>query len=235
MTFLRWSAFAMLLGVSVFGCSQSAPPPAPQERNWQGQVSDVLAGKSDEIHIQYETITDAHLAEAPLLTQLVALTLEQSEVTDQGVRRLADLPNLQRLKIRGGAIGDDGVKHLSRLTELRSVNLPQGSFTDQGLASLAQLPHLEQLRFGSSKVTDEGLKHIANMKNLRFLHLIHAPITDAGLQHLHGMTQLESFYLDGGQATEQGLGDLLKALPGLHIHLDQRHLDNDPHRHDHAH
>ena len=48
------------------------------------------------------------------------------------------------------------------------------------------------------------------------------------------MEYLESFYVDGGSTTDAGLSELLEALPGLHIHLDQRHLDNDPRAHDHS-
>ncbi len=98
---------------------------------------------------------------------------------------------------------------------------------------LAALPHLELLRLGSPQITDAGLECLARFKRLRFLHLIDVPVTDAGLDHLHGLEQLESLYLDGSQATDEGILRLLAALPKLHFHRDQQHLDRDPKRHEH--
>ncbi len=74
---------------------------------------------------------------------------------------------------------------------------------------------------------------LGRFKRLRALHLIDVPITDAGLDQLHGLAQLESFYLDGSQATDDGILRLLEALPNLHFHRDQQHLDRDPNRHEH--
>lgn len=71
------------------------------------------------------------------------------------------------------------------------------------------------------------------MKSVRFLHLIGVPITDEGLRVLETMTQLESFYIDDGLVTDGGIERLWKAIPALHIHINQEHSDRDPNRHSH--
>ena len=77
------------------------------------------------------------------------------------------------------------------------------------------------------------MKHIANMRQLRFLHLIHVPITDAGLVSLYDMSWLESFYVDQTHVTDEGLSELKKALPNIHMHVNDNHLTNDDSGHEH--
>jgi thiol-disulfide isomerase/thioredoxin len=209
--------------------------PGGAEKPWAEQVADVREGRSEKIEIATPVITDADLAQLEGFRGLKTLSIERSSISDEGFQTLASLANLESLKIRGAEVTDAGVQRLDALANLRVVNLPQARFTNAGLASLSKLPNLELLRFGSPHVTDEGLKQVAAIESLRFLHLIHVPVSDAGLKHLYGMQTLESFYIDGGKVTDEGLSELLKALPGLHIHLDQQHLDNDPHAHNHKH
>ena len=119
-------------------------------------------------------------------------------------------------------------------TPLR-INFSHSDVTDQGLARLCELDGLEQLRLSSPRITDAGLEPLAALKHLRFLHLIDMPITDAGLDHLHALNGLESLYLDGTQVTDEGLARLIKALPGVHLHIDDHHHPLDPHAADHVH
>jgi hypothetical protein len=180
---------------------------------------------SDRVVWEYATNDDlVRLNEYGAVRELV---IEDSNITDEGLVHLQQFHELEQLKIRGAAITDVGLSYICALPNLRYLNLPQANFTDAGLAKLAKLPHLELLRFGSPQVTNEGLATCAAMPNLRFLHLINVPVTDDGLDRLHQIKQLQSLYLDGTKVTELGLGRLLNALPGLHIHIDQRHLDRD--------
>jgi len=180
----------------------------------------------DRVVWEYATNDDLkRLSEYGVVRELV---IEDSNITDEGLVHLQKFHELEQLKIRGAAITDVGLTSICALPNLRYLNLPQANFTDTGLTKLAALPHLELLRFGSPRVTNEGLATCAAMPHLKFLHLINVPVTDDGLDRLHQIKQLQSLYLDGSRVTESGLGRLLDALPDLHIHIDQRHLDRDP-------
>ena len=76
---------------------------------------------------------------------------------------------------------------------------------------------------------------VAELGELRFLHLLDMPITDAGLDRLHGLARLESLYLDRTKVTDEGLARLIKALPGVHLHIDEHHHPLDPHAAEHNH
>ena len=71
------------------------------------------------------------------------------------------------------------------------------------------------------------------MSSLSFLHLIAVPINDQGLPSLYGMQHLQSLYLDDTDTTDAGLAKLLEALPHLHLHINQNHIDRDPNKHEH--
>ena len=77
--------------------------------------------------------------------------------------------------------------------------------------------------------------YLAEMPSLRFLHLIDVPVTDQGLAQLESLSGLESLYLDDVPVTDDGVEHLLKALPAVHLHINQAHHDRDPRRADHTH
>ncbi len=161
--------------------------------------------------------------------------LPASRIGDRGLRHLASLVRLERLDFDGVEVTGEGLKALARLEQLRILNLHQTRIDAAGLRRLAALRKLEMFRAGGPGITDQGVEVLRQLPSLRFVHLMDAPLTDAGLQHFHEMTQLESLqHLDRVAVTDAGLAALHKALPQLHIHLDQTHppgLEHD-HRHD---
>lgn len=210
-------------------------PPPPSEPTFRELVEQVRRGEAAEIVVADEPIGDEALALLGDLPGLKHLAIENFHGTPAGLKSIARLPNLERLQLRGGDLGDEAMAVIAGCAKLRNLNLPAAGFSDEGLASLQSLPHLVLFRFHATNVTDEGLMRIAEMKNLRFLHLIGVPVTDQGLAHLESMTQLESFYIDDASVTDEGLEQLLKALPGLHLHINQQHSDRDPNKGTHPH
>ena len=208
---------------------------APPELSFGEQLERVRKGTSDRIEITQTVISDDELAQVRELHALKTLILDRGNVSDAGLVHLSTNTTLEHLRLRESAVGDQGVAALKGLGQLRILNLPDAAFSDEGLRRICQFPSLELLRFGSSRVSDEGMGYLANLKSLRFLHLINVPVTDKGLKPLEKMIRLESFYLDGSNTSDDGLSALIKSRPDLHFHKDQRHLDFDPRREDHAH
>lgn len=230
---------AVLLVMLTAGCHSDPAPQgnstasAPEPSSWEQQLQHVRDGATTAIRADTQSVSPQQWEQ--LREGCEALTIleaDASRLTAGDLALLANLPNLQRLKLTG-PIGDAAMPHISAATNLTVLNLPDSELTDQGLAQLEALRQLELLRFGSPRVTDAGLEVVTRLPALRFLHLIDVPVTDEGLTHLHSLSQLESFYLDGGRCTDEGLYALLEALPGLHFHRDQLHLPDDPHKHPH--
>jgi hypothetical protein len=141
-----------------------------------------------------------------------------------------------QIRLDRAIVTDDDLRQLEGLEDqLLRINFSHTEITDRGLALISRMPKLEQVRLASPRISDAGLASLAELKQLRFLHLIDVPITDAGLEHLHGLANLESLYLDGTGVTDAGIERLLAALPGVHLHIDDRHHRLDPHADDHQH
>ncbi|MCI0358830.1 MAG: hypothetical protein L0211_10145 [Planctomycetaceae bacterium] len=228
------------------GCGRQSPAPAPSagtmsapeqlaEPRLTEQMAAIERGESTRILVERELLGDQDLVALGKLTNLTDLLLDNadSEFHEAGIAALAELPNLQHLRIRGRGIGNGSLREISKIKTLRILNLPQGRFDDAGLELLAELPKLESLRFGSSLVTDAGMKSLARFPAIERLHLIDVPITDAGLAELGSIERLQSLYVDGGTITDAGWDKLFRARPRLHVHINQQHHDRDPNRHAH--
>lgn len=214
----------------------SAPPPATHaapEATWEEQLAAVLRGESDRIEITQSLISDEQLRDLP--ASLRELILDRTEITDAGLTPLMKLPNLEHLRLRGAIITDRGFHDICQITSLKRLNLPQADLTNAGLAELTALSKLELLRLGSPRVTNAGVVHIAAVKSLRWLHLIDIPLTDPALKSISELQNLESLYLDGARISDEAYEQFFRIHPDLHLHVEQKHHDRDPHRAGHTH
>lgn len=81
-------------------------------------------------------------------------------------------------------VTDDWLKHLAPLKELQWLNLSGTEVTDAGLMELAGFKKLQTLKLAGTEVTDAGLKELASLKELRILDLKKTKVTDAGVAEL---------------------------------------------------
>ncbi|MDA1051697.1 MAG: hypothetical protein O3C40_14605 [Planctomycetota bacterium] len=182
-------------------------------------------------------ITDAGIERLQWSTSLTKLSLGRSQVTDEGLKRLAGLTNMQTLiTFLTPQITGQGFKHLSRLTELTNLLVPARfndesmpclvpfqklyilniaacpGVTDAGLIHDSKMGGLTGLYLGEG-VTDAGIRHLESMPHLTLLDLRQTKVTDACFDSLVRMTNLNSLYFPG-TISHRGLERLL-ALPKL--------------------
>ncbi len=227
-----------LVTLVLMGCTDSETPSAIRTVSLQ-LASDVI-GNSIADH----EVTSIHIDQKPVANDdlellrdnriITTLLLDESEVTDDGMRIISTMPNLVHLRIRS-KLTDKCIDDLLKLPDLQFLNLPFADFTDGGLERLAEHPRIQLLRLRSPQVTDQAMPAIAAMKNLAFLHFIEISLTDNGLKAFYEAENLQSLYLDDCQTTEQVLSRLLERQPNLHLHVNQAHLDNDPQKNNHDH
>jgi YHS domain-containing protein len=89
------------------------------------------------------------------------LDLAGTAVSDAGLARLSDMPNLIRLHLERTRIGDAGLARLATLNQLEYLNLYGTEITDAGLEQLQDLPKLKQIYLWQTKVTPEAGKSFA--------------------------------------------------------------------------
>lgn len=157
--------------------------------------------------------------EAPLLelfTDIEALDLSRSGVTDKALESVKTLRKLRVLSLPA-SITDDGIAQLRGMA-ITSLGLPaeatdasmavvatmkstkslglSPNITDEGLETVCDLSELIILDLGKSKVTNGGLAALRRVTGLSMLYLREAPnITTDGLVHIQTLTKLG--YLDG--------------------------------------
>ena len=133
------------------------------------------------------------VAQCPALEEFFTIY----EITDLGLRRLADAPKLRDVVIFNGCPG----------------------FTDAGLESIGRLSHLERLCVGPTKVTDRGLRHLHSLPALRTLVIQGPLITDTGVETLGQIRSLRDVHLFGTKVSESGAATLRSLLPGCKVDL----------------
>lgn len=157
----------------------------------------------------YTRPIDAGLKHLAQLPNLQRLRLRMGGIRGPGLAYLAEMPRLEKLTLWGTTgLTDRHIRYLEGLTRLKSLTLWGGDvpLTNSTLASVSKLSGLEELHFIRTKTdfTDAGVAKLTKMPKLRNLGT--SP-DDASI--LAGMQQLES--VSGIALTSRNM----KALAGL--------------------
>ncbi|MFN8580231.1 MAG: hypothetical protein U0163_04540 [Gemmatimonadaceae bacterium] len=162
------------------------------DRRWDEVFEFLRTHEATGLHAEGQ-MTDEILARVSSLA-LTALDLSGCKaVTDDGVRHLARMPQLQQLDLSGTAITDAGLRALNGLPGLRRLNLSWTRTTDSGAAHLAQCRQLESVDLTWTATGDGALRALAGATGLRRL-MTGSQVTDAGLTILHEYPRFASWH-----------------------------------------
>jgi len=142
-------------------------------------------------------LTEAEFRQIGQLGNLKTLTLSNC-LNDQTLGFLTTLTELESLQTNLMQVSDEGIKQLAQLKKLRQVKFfhPGKTFTGVGLAALADLPNLEALTVaGSFAFGDEGMAAVAKLTHLKSFRTWHAGQTIEGVKKLREMKNLKSLHL----------------------------------------
>jgi hypothetical protein len=140
------------------------------------------------------------------------LSLER-ELTDALLERISRLDHLSYLSIPASkGVTDDGLRHLARMPQLEHLDLSGCSVTDRGLEVLSRLPNLKSFKMvHSGGVSDAGLAALGSCMKLERVNLMGTPTGDGIVRALAGKPNLDEFYA-GNEITDDGLA-LLHEFP----------------------
>jgi Leucine-rich repeat (LRR) protein len=168
------------------------------------------------------TDTDEALRAVSAFPRLKRLFLTRGQASDEGLRTVAQLSDLEHLGVGEATnITDAGVQHLAGLPKLTQISFSNGQLTDASLALFGRMPALTGLSLQGNAFSDEGLKQLAGLRHLQYLHLgmSRGRITDAGARQLAGLTKLEGLDLQNAELSDATLAVLkdLKQLRSLSL------------------
>jgi Leucine-rich repeat (LRR) protein len=180
-----------------------------------------LAGRTGLRHLwlPQAPVTDDEMAIIGRMTDLEALQLDGSEVSDHGFAHVATLKKLTILDMPGVRITDLApVADLVQLDLLalaprrtaqeRAVPGPGGP---SSLEPLRRLTKVTQVVLGDTRIEDRELAVVAGLPKLSYLSIGGRRITEAGLARL-----AESKSLSGLRFTDTSIADLRPLSPRIH-------------------
>ncbi len=164
-------------------------------------------------------MTDAVLARIAGLDHVTSLALGGSrQLTDDGLRHLARMPQLQHLNLSGAKLTDSGLEVLRHLPNLRTFDMTwQRGITDAGAANLGSCERLERVNLMGSPTGDgaiAALQHKPRPSLLQQRQARHrrrpAPCCSnfPRLRTLHGEEDDGAHLLIDGPFTDEGLASL---------------------------
>jgi hypothetical protein len=139
-------------------------------------------------------------------------------MTDAVLERVSALEHVTALGLGGSRqLTDEGLRHLARMPQLQHLELneyPGGRLTDRGLDVLRHLPNLRTFELTWQRgVTDAGVSNLRFCDHLERVDLMGSPTGDGAIEALQGKSKLRSF-ATGRLVTDKGL-PLLHNFPLL--------------------
>jgi hypothetical protein len=151
------------------------------------------------------------------LKRLRKLDIRKTNIPDEALVHLSDLPELEILKLEfNDQLTDAAATHLQKLTHLTELDLAFVNITDAALKPLSRLTELEHLYLYGTSLTDRGVTHLARLKNLKVLYLGSEDgqnVTDDSVAVLRELKSLEMLGLYGTEISLSQTNRLKKALP----------------------
>jgi internalin A len=200
---------------------------------------------SGTVELGGERVKDEHLK---LLAEFKTLPMvvinAGTKVSADGLKQLADVKGLLRVKLYGKDFGDPHAQVLGTLKDLDGVYLWYGELTDDGVKELNKLTKLTYFDiYGSKKVAGKTLGELKGAKGLTGLRVTgtgvtgetlgelkalpalvsveasSTPFSDAGMKELAKLSKLKSIELNRTAVTDAGLAEIqgLESLERLSI------------------
>jgi Leucine-rich repeat (LRR) protein len=163
---------------------------------------------------------DTRISDFKPLTFLVvqdrAKPFDKIDLTADDYKMIARSKTVQALDLRWVKATDEGLKAVAGIPQLEAVIVAEELVTDAGIKALAGSKSLDNVTLiGTKKVTDAGVKELAALPNLKTLYLSMVTLTGSAFEAFAGSKTLESVtleYVDG--FTDAGAKNLAK-LPNL--------------------
>ena len=170
--------------------------PILSSRDW-GAIIRALAARPSARLCAEGQMTDTILGDVARVARVTALDLSGSKaLTDEGLRHLARLPQLEHLDVSGTGITDRCLDILQELPALRTISLAGTRVTDAGVAQLAHCERLENVNLQGTPTGDGAIRALTGKQKLRWFASGNL-VSDAGIPMLHDLPVFKTW--QGGE------------------------------------
>ncbi|MEX2187079.1 MAG: hypothetical protein WD875_09810 [Pirellulales bacterium] len=136
------------------------------------------------------------------------LYLFGTEVDDDDLSHVGDLPNLEAIDLGGCNVTPSGVLHLRSSRQLKHLHLSDFS-SPLDEATMEQIatawPHLQSLSLDGAQIADSAFAHVGKLRQLRYLNICRTQVTDEGLKTLGTLTRLTTLHAGNTKISDLGM------------------------------
>jgi hypothetical protein len=145
--------------------------------DFHASVERVRHGEADRIALYDSKDTDAKVRKLLCLSSLNTLVLQESDITESGLRDVARIPNLSVFYYSyAGHLGDAGLTQLCSSRSLKLLVVVQSNVSSKGIESLRNMQNLRELILyedgPKAGGADFGHSVVAALSSLRQLELL---------------------------------------------------------------
>ncbi|HLM98530.1 MAG TPA: hypothetical protein VK335_04575 [Bryobacteraceae bacterium] len=117
--------------------------------------------------------------------------LESRGITDNAMKRLAQIDHVTHLSASSNALTDDGMKHVASMPQLLELEIGGPQITDRGLEALRHLTELRRFQSCWTRgISDSGATNLAFCDHLESVDLMGTAAGDGLIQALAGKSNL---------------------------------------------
>ena len=158
----------------------------------------------------YDTsITGSGFRHVSSCKKVTVLLVNLSPLEDLALTEIGRMPQLKTLHITDGSrITDDGLRALASLRQLESLSLSQCDISDAGLEKLDPPESLREVSLEDTHIGNASVSLLARLPNVTRLSLVGSPVGDAAIPDLARMSGLKSVMLGNTRTSNEGLRDL---------------------------
>lgn len=176
------------------------------------QLSDLRS-----LNLNDTAIGDATIADLSKLTGLKILSIDRTDITGDGLIKLAQLDKLNSLEIGISFQMDRLLKKLQTASELHALKVRGTPMAAHELNLIAQIPDLNELSLDGTSTIDKDLlvlKSAPALNKLTLSHLLYEPSLSATLQELPHLKQVS---LSMGNWSDQAKTAFKAALKHIQV------------------
>ncbi|MGL6076893.1 MAG: hypothetical protein ACRC8S_22285 [Fimbriiglobus sp.] len=171
-----------------------------------------------QVNATFPLATDAILTTVAKMPAVGSITIEDaSKITERGFGFLRELPNLQKLKLTRGLLGEKSGAAISNLRHVSELYLGECRTNETTFSQFKKLKELKSLDLFDTRVTDKSLVFLAELPKVTNLNVSGSPITDKGLLELKDTKTLKIVKATRTNITAAGAKALEEAIPGLAV------------------
>lgn len=146
---------------------------------------------------------------------IVEVSLARTDASNNDIERIVELKSLKKLDLSFTYVTDAGIERLQDLPQIEELTLDTvEALTDAAASYLRANKHFRKLVLRGTDITDVGMPYLAALTGLKSLDLSHTMVGDVGLESLPALSELEELNLGGTRITGINL-NFLKLLPKL--------------------